>query len=380
MKGYKGLHVSLIPWTHFPTWVDENAFCSPEGLPIMKGGQGQVPIFMVGSEQEATLPIKTTGVYLLATMNCGDADGATITAGEVIVKQVHGHLPGNKTFTFKWWGWFSLINIFLCIMWATALARHWKALLHVHKMIAAATVVAFLEAFSAYFQFREWNTTGSRSLPFMTSTMFCYAFKYVLTLRMLIETVSGSGIIMERLEVRNQVKMDLTCTVFLVTQWMWKMVISYKYLLMLNSSFLLVISIPGTFLWFGIFVWVYRQFHTLLTKLQDKKLASEAVKVFMNMRLLLVGSLLLATVVLLLQLSDIVVAATPWELQWVPFDGAPHAVYTVFLLSLMILWWPHADSWKLGYSDQVDQDENETGGDGKVDAQQIGVAETAEVS
>merc|ERR1712008_512932 len=189
------------------------------------------------------------------------------------------------------------------------------------------------------------------------------------------------------LEVRNQVKMDLTCSNFLVTQCIWKSVISYKYLsvisykylLMLDSKFLLLISIPGTLFWFVIFIWVYRQFHTLLTKLQEKKLASEAVKVFMNMRLVLVASLLLATVVLLLQLSDIVVSATPWELQWVPFDGAPHAVYTVFLLALMILWWPHADSWKLGYSDQVDQDENETGGNGKVEAQQVGVAEAAEV-
>merc|ERR1712008_393992 len=131
--------------------------------------------------------------------------------------------------------------------------------------------------------YRMWNMTGNRSVLFTTLTMFFYAFKYVLTLRMLIETVSGSGITMERLEGRNQVKMEVTCTIFLVTQWIWEMVISYKYLLMLDAKFLLVISIPGTLFWFGIFVWVYRQFHTLLTKLQDQTLASAAVQVFMNM-------------------------------------------------------------------------------------------------
>jgi len=375
-KGYKSLQVSLIPWSNFWKLVDQNTFCSAERRLIMKEN---FPTFTVGSKRNATFSIKATDVYLLAISNCGEADGATVAAGDVIVKQVHGHLPGNKTFTLKWWGWFSLVNVVLCIMWAIALARHWKALLHLHKMIAAATTVAFLEAVSAYFQYMEWNNTGSRSMTFITLTMFFYALKYVLTLRMLIETVSGSGIIMERLEVRNEVKMDVTCSIFLMTQWIWKSVISYKYLLMLDKKFLLMLSVPGTLFWFGIFVWVYRQFHTLLTKLQDKKLASEAVKVFTNMRLVLVGSLLLATVVLLLQLTDIVMSATPWELQWVPYDGAPHAVYTVFLLGLMILWWPHEDSWKLGYSDQVDQDENETGGDGKVEAQQIGVAESAEV-
>merc|ERR1711992_278203 len=147
-----------------------------------------------------------------------------------------------------------------------------------------------------------------------------------------------------------------------------------KYRFILNPSFLLVITIPGTLLWLLAFIWVYRKFHTLLSQMQGKKLGSEVVTLFINIRLVLVGSLLLATVVLLIQLADIVVSATPWNLQWLPYDASPHSVYTLFLLALMILWWPSADSWKLGYSDKVNQDENEAGGHDKVQAEQVGVA------
>jgi len=40
----------------------------------------------------------------------------------------------------------------------------------------------------------------------------------------------------------------------------------------------------------------------------------------------------------------------------------------------MILWWPNADSWKLGYSDEVNQGENE-----KIQAEQVGAAEAEQL-
>merc|ERR1712032_569852 len=87
----------------------------------------------------------------------------------------------------------------------------------------------------------------------------------------------------------------------------------------------------------------------------------EIVRLVLNVRLVYVGSFLLATVVLLLQLADVWLASTPWDLQWVPYDAAPHTAYTLFLLAMMMLWWPRKDSWKLAYSDHVGQKGARTG-------------------
>jgi len=337
-------------------------------------------MFNPASNKDATFQIKETDAYLLAVTNCGDRNGAaTIMKGDIIVKQQHGDLPGNKIWTLQWLGWFTLLKAFLCIMWVIALARHYKALVYVQKVIGACAVMAFLEAATAYLHYREWNVSGTRSFIFMAVAMFFYSMKYVLTLRMLIETAAGSGITMQRLEIGAEAKMDLVCSLFLVTQFVWKMILSYRYSLMLNSTYLVAITIPGTLFWFVLFIWVYRKFRALSEILHEKKLASEAVSLFINTRLVLLVSILLATVVLVIQLADIVLSATPWELQWVPYDAAPHSVYTLFLLAFMILWWPRADSWKLGYSDQVNQEENATGGDGKAPAEQIGAAEAEEM-
>jgi len=256
---------------------------------------------------------------------------------------------------------------------------------YIQKTIAACAMMAFLEAAMRYSDYKEWNRTGTESMVRVAAAMLAYALKYAITLRLLMETAAGSGVIMERLEVRLQVKMELVCSLFLILQWVWKLVMSYKYRVMISQTSLLVITIPGTLLWLGLFIWVYRKFHTSLSQLQDKKLAAEAVTLFINMRLVLVGSILLATVVWLIQFTDIMLSSNPWNLQWVPYDAAPHSVYTLFLLAMMILWWPTADSWKLGYFNEVRQDEGATGvvneqigvaeEDGKVQAEQIGVAE-----
>jgi len=385
---YRGLQVSLIPWSKFSEFVDTSNFCSPERELILRARK-DVPMFTVSDSQEATFLIEETDAYLLTVTNCGERLGGTFTKGEVIVKQPHGYLPGNKILMLSWWGWFTLINTFLCIMWAVAVARHYKALVYIQKAVAACAMMALLEATLTYFQYKEWNGTGTESMVLNAAAMFAYSFKYAFTLRTLMETAAGSGILMERLEVRLAVKMELVCALFFALQWIWKVVMHYKYRILISPSLLVVMTIPGTLLWFGLFIWVYRKFHTLLSQLQDKKLAAGAVTLFINLRLALVGSILLATVVLLIQFTDIMLSATPWNLQWVPYDAAPHSVYTLFLLALMILWWPNADSWKLGYFNEVRQDEGAAGvvnkrigfaeaEDGKVQAEQIGVAKAEE--
>merc|ERR1712129_81078 len=241
-------------------------------------------------------------------------------------------------------------------------------------MIAAAALVTLLQAATEYFQLKVWNMTGTQSMGFMAAAGSLYALKYFLTLHMLIETAAGSGITRERLEVRVPLKMDLFCSVFLVVQWLWKAIVSYKYRLMIEPTFLLAITMPGTLLWFVLFIWVYRKFDTLFSMLKDQKLGSDAVNLFIHTRLVLIGSILLASVVLLMQFADIAVSETAWNFQWVPYDAAPDTVYTLFLVVLMMLWWPQ-DYHRFGYSDAVRQTSSSSEGE-QVQAVQIGVAES----
>jgi hypothetical protein len=359
----RSIHVSLVPWRDFFPIINTTSFCSDKGM-IFQGDAKKILNFNPVKEKTVTIPIKATGEYVLTVTNCGSTS-ATLLKGQVAIKQPHGYLPGNKIWTLYWWGLFTLVNAFLSVVWIIAVVRHRSAVMYVQKVFTGLVVTAFMEGAVQYFLHKDWNNSGSENMLFFALAMIAYALKYVLTLRLLMQTSSGFGVIMK---VRVGITVDIACAVFFVLQLLWKWFITYKYSLMFKFSFAMLITVPGTLLWLLLFCWVYRQLQVLSATLEDKQRASEVVSLFINVRLVLVGAFFLATVVLLLQLADMRLASTPWNLQWLPYDGAPHMVYTLFLLAMMILWWPQKDSWKLGYSDHVGQ-----GGRGHgVEAEQIG--------
>jgi len=240
-------------------------------------------------------------------------------------------------------------------------------------------LTTLMEGVVQYVLHQAWNNSGSENMVLFWLAMTFYTLKYLITLRVLMHTGSGAGVVTDTVAAHLGCKMDIALSAFFAMQVAWKLIFAYKYRFMLSPSPAILITVPGTLLWLFLFLWVYRQFHMLSATLQDKSLASEVVKLFINVRLVLVGAFLLATVVLLLQVADMWLASTPWNLQWLPYDGAPHMVYTLFLLVMMILWWPSQDSWKLGYSDRVDQQDTEAGGGEahrdkgeQIEAEQIG--------
>jgi len=192
-------------------------------------------------------------------------------------------------------------------------------------------------------------------------TMLFYSVKYILALRMVSEAVTGAGLTLARLEQGDKLKLDVFCFVLLTTQWFWKGVISYKHAYMLKPTFLLEITIPSALLWLVLFLWVFRKFQAVEETARDQNLAAKVVAVFINMRSVLVLSVMLASALLLVQCAEIVESQTPWNLQWVPYDAGPHVVFTLFQLAMMILWWPRADDWKYSYDHAVSQDDCEGG-------------------
>mmetsp|Transcript_134414 Transcript_134414/g.268263 ORF Transcript_134414/g.268263 Transcript_134414/m.268263 type:complete len:449 (+) Transcript_134414:122-1468(+) len=375
-KGYdRRLQVSLIPWSNFRAIVNLTSFCSSSGQVIFKSHSNGVIIFNPAEQKEKTIPSEVTEEYLLTVTNCDDRNGTAMLKGQVVVKQPHGYLPGNKTWTLHWWSWFTFVNAFLCIMWIVAMACHRRALVYVQKVVAGLAVIAFVEGGVAYLDYWEWNDSGTRHKTFDFVTNFVYSLRYFATLHLLTETASDSGIVVESFPPPSKLKMAIVSAVFLVIQWMWGLVVSNKYCFMIRPQITVAFTVLGALLWLVLYVWFYWQFPSLGT-LQDNNLACKGVSVF-KFQMVLMGVLLLATVVLLLQLADILLVNTPWNLQWVPYDAAPHAAYTLFLLALMMVWWPRADNWKLEYTDQVNQEEADAAGGEPpmVKAEQIGANE-----
>merc|ERR1719195_977663 len=138
--------------------------CDSSSNVKLKAAQGSAITFSPASQNALTVPITSTGEYLLAVSNCGKPAGDTRLKGEVVVKQPHGYLPGNKIWTMYWWGWFTLVNAFLSVVWIIAVVRHKSSVMYVQKVFTGLVVTAFMEGAVQYFLHKDWNNSGSESM------------------------------------------------------------------------------------------------------------------------------------------------------------------------------------------------------------------------
>merc|ERR1712032_1039966 len=192
----------------------------------------------------------------------------------------------GKIWTLHWWGWFTIVNAFFCIVWMIAVARRSSSLLYAQKMFTGIMVAACMEGAVQYFLHKDWNNSGSENMIVFNLSMVLYCIKYVFTLHLLMQTASGSGLILAELTWGVKLKMDITCAVFFVMQWAWKLLISYKYRKNLDFNFIMTITVPGTLLWLFLFTWVYRKFNLLSTTLRGKMdHTPEIVSLVINVRL-----------------------------------------------------------------------------------------------
>eukprot|EP00419_Tripos_fusus_P063525 CAMPEP_0172906534 /NCGR_PEP_ID=MMETSP1075-20121228/177020_1 /TAXON_ID=2916 /ORGANISM="Ceratium fusus, Strain PA161109" /LENGTH=198 /DNA_ID=CAMNT_0013763995 /DNA_START=138 /DNA_END=731 /DNA_ORIENTATION=+ len=198
------------------------------------------------------------------------------------------------------------------------MASRRSTLLYVQKMVAVLAMTAFIEGAADFYAHMEWNNTGSRNIMIFGVTILFHCTKYALTLRLLLETSAGSGIVMKKLPPFAECKTNSICVIFLMMQWIWKVSVSYKQSLMINPVFLMIITAPGTLFCLILFTWIFQQFRSLSAALQFS--GSQAMKIFLGMRLVVVGTFFVATLVLLIQLADMWLDDTPWNLQWVPYD------------------------------------------------------------
>mmetsp|Transcript_100115 Transcript_100115/g.291996 ORF Transcript_100115/g.291996 Transcript_100115/m.291996 type:complete len:499 (+) Transcript_100115:86-1582(+) len=379
-SGYKGLQVSILPLDKFWDLVNKESFCAstqdvkshkakqcchlllnpPAGSTLDEVGvrtQG-VPL---GSEAETvSFPIKNAGRYILTISNCGNYSEATIT-GSVAVRNAHGYLPAYEFNAMRNAGWSMVLYTGICLAWTSAVVRYYKSLFYVQKGILVISLICVLEAFSTWLDRWDWNTTGARRDSLFIASLFFYTVKYVVSWRLLLLTALG-GAVLEDLDTKTAIIFFLSSFLFLLQLCAWRLIISYRFSHELDSTFLLLVTLPGILIYGGMFGWAFRLLTSLSARIAEQK-RDDLMGILGKTRKILVVGFLLSTINATVQILDIAKNIFPWDLAWFSVDGAPQYSFMAVLVAMMVVWWPTEDSWKYGYQVQTNVAEDEEDAD-----------------
>lgn len=322
-----------------------------------------IPIQFKGSQTEAPLPYKKVnitkkGMYTLIFVACeGELEGLTVE-GRTVWKNPMGYLPGRMAPFMSFYALMAFAYGLLGVLWFFQYMRNWKDILQLQNCISAVIALGMAEMALWYFEYLNFNMTGSRPMGITMWAVTVGAVKKTVS-RLLILVVSmGFGVVRPTLGGLTSKVLLLGGTYFLAAESL-DVVENVNTINDPPGKERLFLVLPVAMLDAFFILWIFTSLSRTLEKLQARRRFAklELYRKFTN-------SLALAVVVSVLWIGyELYFKATDplgerWQSYWV-IPAFWYVLAFVLLLVICVLWAPSQNSTRYAYSEEVGEDFDE---------------------
>ncbi|KAF8397106.1 hypothetical protein HHK36_016013 [Tetracentron sinense] len=159
----------------------------------------RIQTFFDGKNEEAkmlqTVEINSTGMYYLYFMFCDPQLKGTIIKGRTVWRNPEGYLPGKMTPLMTFYGFMSLAYLVLGLIWFLRFVQFWKDILQLHYHITAVIALGMCEMALWYFEYANFNSTGTRPMSITLWTVTFSAVKKTVSRLLLLVVSMGYGVV-----------------------------------------------------------------------------------------------------------------------------------------------------------------------------------------
>lgn len=163
-------------------------------------GPIRIQTFFEGKNRETkmvleTIEINSTGMYYLYFMFCDPELVGTVISGRTVWKNPDGYLPGKMTPLMTFFGLMSFAYIVLGLLWFIRFVRYWKNVIQLHYHITAVIGLGMCEMALWYFEYANFNSTGSRPMGITIWAVNFSAVKKTFSRLLLLVVSMGYGVV-----------------------------------------------------------------------------------------------------------------------------------------------------------------------------------------
>ncbi|KAK4746948.1 hypothetical protein SAY87_025985 [Trapa incisa] len=163
-------------------------------------GPKRIQTFFEGQSEDAKMDLRTveinrTGMYYLYFMFCDPELKGLLVSGTTLWRNPEGYLPGKMAPLMTFYGFMSLAYLVLGLFWFIQFVKHLKDVIQLHFHITAVIALGMCEMALWYYEFTNFNVTGTRPFGITIWSVTFSAVKKTVS-RLLILTVSmGYGVV-----------------------------------------------------------------------------------------------------------------------------------------------------------------------------------------
>mmetsp|Transcript_67551 Transcript_67551/g.162172 ORF Transcript_67551/g.162172 Transcript_67551/m.162172 type:complete len:540 (-) Transcript_67551:63-1682(-) len=378
METYDSVQLSLLKYKHFFDLVDREHFCCLEedvGTNCAKADELYVKKDKSASYSSVgvynfTVPFgnarrnkkpnpkeritpagsePVTGIYVLTLSNCGDMSDAVLS-GDVIVKNAYGYLAGNEYHKLPFYGWMSMVYMFLAVVWMLLTLRWWRNTVAIQNCITVVIVLGLLECFFWWNHYNSWNSDGYRNNVLFVCSLLASVVKNIFSYMLVLVASLGWGVTRPFLDSSIMLKIQAITWLYIVLDVIKEVVLAFRHSHSLPIPFVLLCLLPVSLLNGVIFYWIFAALSNLMESLQDRRQDAKLM-VFKRLWLILVVALSIATLTLLYHIFHMSgQSLTQWTDEWLYSDGISHLLFLAVLTAIMLLWAPSEHSQRYAYS------------------------------
>ncbi|KAI5444443.1 hypothetical protein KIW84_012900 [Lathyrus oleraceus] len=146
-----------------------------------------------------TVEINATGMYYLYFMFCDPNLKGTTVTGKTVWRNPNGYLPGKMAPLMTLYGFMSLAYLLLGLLWFLRFLQFWKEKdiihVHLHYHITAVIALGMCEMALWYFEYANFNVTGSRPMGITIWAVTFTSVKKTLSRLLLLVVSMGYGVV-----------------------------------------------------------------------------------------------------------------------------------------------------------------------------------------
>ncbi|OMO88620.1 Transmembrane receptor, eukaryota [Corchorus capsularis] len=321
--------------------------------------------FFEGQDEEATMVLQTveinrTGMYYLYFMFCDPELTGMLISGRTVWRNPEGYLPGKMSPLMTFYGLMSLAYLVLGVVWFLWFVQYWKDIIQLHYHITAVIGLGMCEMALWYFEYANFNATGSRPMGITLWAVTFSAVKKTVSRLLLLVVSMGYGVVRPTLGGITFKVLLLGLTYFVFSEALL-LVENLGNIDDLTGKARLFLVLPVSLLDACFIVWIFSALSQTLEKLQIRRsMAKFALyRKFTNS---LATSVLLSIVWIGYELYFN--AADPlselWQRAWI-IPAFWNLLAFVLLIVICILWAPSNNPTRYAYSEETGDDIEEEG-------------------
>ncbi|KAJ1388200.1 Lung seven transmembrane receptor-like [Sesbania bispinosa] len=325
----------------------------------------RIRTYFQGTNEQALMEtqivqINATGMYYLYFMFCDPSLKGTTITGRTVWRNPNGYLPGKMAPLMTLYGFMSLAYLLLGLLWFLRFVQFWKDIIHVHYHITAVIGLGMCEMAVWYFEYANFNATGTRPMGITLWAVTFTSVKKTLSRILLLVVSMGYGVVRPTLGAHGVAsRVLLLGLLYFVASEALELVEHLGNINDFSGKTKLLLVLPVVCLDSCFILWIFSSLSKTLEKLQTRRnLAKlELYRKFTNM--LAVSVLLsIAWIGFELYFNATDPLSELWQIAWV-IPAFWSLLSYALLVVICVLWAPSRNPTRYAYLEETDDFDEE---------------------